>query len=179
MSNKIIKSNINLIKRMYDNSIMIKKVKSIADKEYLSKIYFDGEYKKYIDHNYLLNDTTDNSSDYIFWKDGERLGYLYIYIIDDGTRIARPNIFMTKRYSKDSFSCLILTINILFIDLNCEKIEFLIYSNNKMMLSIMQKSGINYDGKLIKQKSINGEIVDVLIFSILKEEYNDYCKFFG
>lgn len=58
-----------------------------------------------------------------------------------------------------------------FLDLNLRRIELGVLEDNKRAQSLYQKSGFIYEGCKRKAKFKNGKFVNMLIFSILYEEY--------
>ena len=58
-----------------------------------------------------------------------------------------------------------------FNNLNLQRVELYVLCDNERAIHLYEKCGFSYEGKKRKSNYKNGQFVDLLIYSILKEEF--------
>lgn len=62
-------------------------------------------------------------------------------------------------------------LNHAFNNLNLRRVELFVLEDNKRAIHLYEKSGFKLEGRKRKAKYKNGKFVDLLMYSILKEEF--------
>lgn len=62
-------------------------------------------------------------------------------------------------------------LNHAFNNLNLQRVELFVLEDNKRAMHLYEKSGFKLEGRKRKAKYKNGKFVDLLMYSILKEEF--------
>jgi len=64
-------------------------------------------------------------------------------------------------------------LNFAFKDLNLNRVHLHVFSTNTIALHVYKKVGFIHEGLLRKAAHINGTYIDIIVMSILREEYAD------
>ena len=64
-----------------------------------------------------------------------------------------------------------LLLNFAFKDLNLHRVYLHVFATNSAAIRAYEKAGFVYEGKLRSAAHIDGAYVDVVIMSVLREEY--------
>lgn len=134
----------------------------------------DGQ-KKWFDN--LENDKWKHLHAIIETFDGEAMGYLTLHDIDWKNRRAMYGMKTTnnRKVKGIGFETACTIMKYVFDELQLNKLEAEFIENNEASIHIHQnKCGWNVDGRRRKQYFQNGKYYDVIIMSVLKEEYIDF-----
>lgn len=63
-----------------------------------------------------------------------------------------------------------------FSNLNLNRVELTVLSDNEVAKNLYEKCGFVYEGKKRKSNYKNGKFVDILIYSILREEFDNKAE---
>lgn len=165
---------INLIKKNSQIEILITPILNNEDIKFVKNIKNRDDYKLYIGSNTNVK-LTDN--DYIIRLKDLRIGSLELNIKKNGeTLISNPNLYLTERYNSVTLFALIKILEFMFEVKKCEKVEVIVYGNNKQMLRMMDKSVFYYEGRLTNELLINNNLEDIYYYSMLDSEYIEYKR---
>lgn len=169
------KNVIYILKKIPIKSVFIKKMVSINDFRFVKSIKLSDDYNLYIRNDAEVKLSKKN--DHIIYYNDRRIGLLETNFKKNGdTLISNPNIYFTERYNYSTVTAIMKVLVYLFDTKKCEKVEVIIYGNNKGMIKLMENSGFRYEGKLKKEIIINDVVEDLIFYSMLESEYSYYKK---
>lgn len=164
----------NLIKKYSQIEISITPIINNEDIKFVKDIKNKDDYKLYIESNTNIE---LSNNDYIIRYKDLSIGILELNIKKNGeTLISNPNLYLTERYSYVTLFALIKILEYMFEIKKCEKVEVIVYGNNKQMLRMMDKSVFYYEGRLTNELLINNNLEDIYFYSMLESEYIKYKR---
>ncbi len=102
------------------------------------------------------------------------IGLISLVAIDDISRSAELHIMIGKDSDQNSGAGTFAVRTLLqhaFMNLNLNRVELSVLATNKRAIGFYQKIGFVYEGTKRNARFKNGQFVDLLIFSMLKEEF--------
>jgi hypothetical protein len=148
-----------------DNNIIVTNVKSKKDYKFV-ELCMNAD-----DFNLYIHDSFTSPNKYkILKKEDKYLGiFIEKFSYDRCVRICSPNLYVKSKLS--SIFCISIMMKWICEHKKWDKISFLVYSNNKPCLAIMNKMGVHLDGIL---KNADTEFMrNIYIYSILPNEMED------
>lgn len=124
---------------------------------------------------YQMEQETNTTYKFIIEEDDEEIGYCGITGIDWRSR--RGEIFIRialreKWQQGFGFEASNLLINFAFTDLNLHKLFLTCFTDNLNALNLYSKLNFETEGELKQHHYCNGKFKDMLIMSLLKDDWN-------
>lgn len=157
------------------------------DKEKIAEYKYHSVHKNIIETKGLLKSAiTESESGIPLWfieskKSGEIIGYIKISTYSEKDKKAEIMFYFLEGWRKDGSPEEVLgkVIEFLFIEKTFETIVIKFYDRSKedteLLSSILEKIGMKREG-VLRNRMINnnGEKINKIIYSILKEEWENY-----
>lgn len=158
----------NVLKRKINFNIDYLKPGNLEENKFMKMCFTATDFLNYISEENV------NYDEYVIIKCGDdKLGICSFNIeVRMGIKTARPIIYMTHRKGLKSFMAINSMIYYLFRHKCVDRVELRIYSNNKQMLSMVNKGIFKYEGCIKSCKKIENEYVDMHFYSMLKKEFD-------
>lgn len=164
------------IKKKRTEMKKFKKVETELEMQFLEKCVKEEDFNTYIG-----NVEIDGQAAFLFCASyGTYLGVLFPVIQKRGEiKVAIPIIYLTKKRDRESSWYIANSIPFIFDKFGVEKIQFIVYGFNTRTLNLLNNFKIEYDGKIPNAILIKNRKIDVLYYSILKEEYENFRREFN
>lgn len=151
-----------------DEVVSIINVKTEEEKIFINKCFEAEDF-----HNYLGLPFKSKDKYKLFSYNNKLVGCFSINLDTSfGTNIYIPNIYIYNKIY--SFLCILKLLSFIAMQMDVDKVMFVVYSCNQPCLTLLNNLGINCDGILKYTFYNNGEYFDSIIYSILKSEINSY-----
>ena len=160
-----------------------------SDKEKVAEYKYHNVHKNIIETKGLLKGAIIESEDGIpLWfieskKSGEIIGYIKISAYSEKDKIAEVTFYFLENWRKDGSPEEVLgkVIEFLFKEKTFETMAVKFYDRDredtKLLSSILERIGMKREG-VLRNRMINnnGEKINKIIYSILKEEWENYWQ---
>ena len=104
----------------------------------------------------------------------EICGYAVLYDFKDSNKSVSILYYVNSRFRGNGIASIATTrlLDYAFEDLEANKVDFFINTDNINSLKLVRRLGIRYEGTLLDNDYSNGEYKDQDLYSILKREYD-------
>lgn len=163
--------NVNILKMNLDYDIDFESPGNEEDEMFIDSCRMSNDFKNYIEPNSYINFDACK----IMKSNNIRIGVFDPKIVYSGNlKTAVPIVFIQKKKTILTIKCLNAIVYYLFYIEKVHRLEVRVFSTNKNMLNIMERSPFVYEGCIEKAYEIEkGSIVDTYYYSILKKEFDE------
>lgn len=109
-------------------------------------------------------------------KDGAKIGYIVQFnMLAPYTKMQEIGYFLVPDERGEGYctEATQLMVDYLFLSKNVTRIQATTHTRNVASQKVLEKAGFKKEGTLRKSNLVRGELTDMFIFSILKEEWKE------